>query len=87
MSLLALVHRVRKLGQNLRDSGEPSSSSSPECGSSMNSDRELILESLRVVESWLAGGALQHYLGLGDLPIIVSHSFTSLMLLAYLHIV
>jgi hypothetical protein len=27
----------------------------------------------------------RHYIGVGDLPIIVSHSFTSLMLFVHLH--
>jgi hypothetical protein len=32
-------------------------------------------------------GYLRHYLGVGDLPIIVSHSFASLMLFVHLHTV
>jgi hypothetical protein len=37
------------------------------------------------LESWLIGIILRHYLGVGDLPIIVSHSFTALILFVHLH--
>jgi hypothetical protein len=37
-------------------------------------------------DSGLSGDP-QHYLGVGDLPIIVCHSFASLMLFVHLHIV
>jgi hypothetical protein len=38
-----------------------------------------------VLESRLVRIILQHYLRMGDLPIIVSHSFASLMLFVHLH--
>jgi hypothetical protein len=67
------------------------STSSVECGSSARILRILIenrlLSPSGVLESWLAGIILRHYLGVGDLPIIVSHSFTALMLFLHLHIV
>jgi hypothetical protein len=40
-----------------------------------------------VLESRLVRIILRYYLGMGDLPIIVSHSFASLMLFVHLHIV
>jgi hypothetical protein len=38
-----------------------------------------------VLVSWLVGIVLQHYIGVGDLPIIVSHSFAALLLFMHLH--
>jgi hypothetical protein len=40
-----------------------------------------------VLESWLVEIILQHYLKVGDLSIIVSHSFVALMLFVHLHTV
>jgi hypothetical protein len=65
------------------------SSSSVECGSSVGIQRILIENRLSspsgVLESWLVGIILWHYLRVGDLPIIVSHSFMTLMLFVHLH--
>jgi hypothetical protein len=38
-----------------------------------------------VLESWLVGIILRHYLEVGDLPTTVSHSFAALMLFVHLH--
>jgi hypothetical protein len=38
-----------------------------------------------VYQDFGLSGYLRHYLGVGDLPIIVSHSFTSLMLFVHFH--
>jgi hypothetical protein len=38
-----------------------------------------------VLESWLVRIILRHYVGVGYFPIIVSHSFASLMLFLHLH--
>jgi hypothetical protein len=38
-----------------------------------------------VLESWLVGINLRHYLRVGDLSITVSHSFAALMLFVHLH--
>jgi hypothetical protein len=40
-----------------------------------------------VYQDFGLSGDSQHYLGVGDLAIIVSHSFASLMLFVHLHIV
>jgi hypothetical protein len=58
-----------------------------ECGSSARILQISIENQLSspsgVLESWLVGIILRHYLGMGDLPIIVSHSFASLMLFVH----
>jgi hypothetical protein len=53
----------------------------------VNSDSEPTLESLWCVGFRLIEIILRHYLKMGDLSIIVSHSFVSLMLFVYLHTV
>jgi hypothetical protein len=67
------------------------SSSLVECGSSAKILRILIENRLSspssVLESWLVGIILIHDHRMGDLPIIVSHSFVALMLFVYLHTV
>jgi hypothetical protein len=67
------------------------SSSSVECGSSTRILEILTKSRLSspsgVLESRLVGIILRHYLRVGDLPIIVSHSFTALMLFVHLHII
>jgi hypothetical protein len=40
-----------------------------------------------VYRDFSLSGDPRHYLGVGDLPIIVSHSFASLMLFVHLHII
>jgi hypothetical protein len=66
-----------------------SSSSSVECGSSAKVLRILIENRLSspsgVLESRLVRIILRHYLRVGDLAIIVSHSFAALMLFVHLH--
>jgi hypothetical protein len=52
----------------------------------VNSDIEPTLESLVYRDSGLLGYP-EHYLRVGDLPIIVSHSFASLILFGHLHII
>jgi hypothetical protein len=65
------------------------SSSSVECGSSIGflqipTENQLSSPS-GVLESQLVRTILRHYLKVGDLPIIVSHSFAALILFVYLH--
>jgi hypothetical protein len=54
---------------------------------------ETLPESVRIRWSFLSSSSiecgiiLRHYLGVGDLPIIVSHSFAALMLFVHLHTV
>jgi hypothetical protein len=62
------------------------SSSSVECGSSGRILLEnRLLSPSGVLEPRLVGIILRHYLRVGDLPIIISHSFTALMLFVRLH--
>jgi hypothetical protein len=65
------------------------SSSSVKCGS-CNRILQILTENQLfspsgVFESRLVGIILRHYLKVGDLPIIVSHSFVALMLFVHLH--
>jgi hypothetical protein len=64
-------------------------SSLVECGSSAGILRILTQNRLSscsgVLESWHVKIILQHYLRVGDLPIIVSHPFAALMLFVHLH--
>jgi hypothetical protein len=67
------------------------SSSSVDCGSSAGilwiPTENWLSSPSCVVESQLVRIILRHYLEVGDLPIIVSHSFTALMLFVHLHTV
>jgi hypothetical protein len=82
---------VEALPESVRVQWDFLSSSSVECGSSAKILRILIENRLSspssVLESRLVGIILIHDLRMGDLPIIVSHSFVALMLFVYLHIV
>jgi hypothetical protein len=64
------------------------SSNSVDCGSSVRILRILtenrLLSPSNVLESWLVRIILRHYFIVIHLPIIVSHSFTTLMLFVYL---
>jgi hypothetical protein len=67
------------------------SSSSVECGSSAGilqiPTEDRLLSPSGVLESQFVRIILRHYLGVGDLPIIVSHSFAAPMLFVHLHTV
>jgi hypothetical protein len=57
------------------------------CRNSVNSTENQLSNPSGVLESQLVRIILRHYLRVGDLPIIVSHSFAALMLFVDLHTV
>jgi hypothetical protein len=77
------------LAESIRVQWSFLSSSSVEYGSSIGILLILTKNQLsspsEVLESWLVRIILRHYIGVGDLSIIVSHSFTALMLFVHLY--
>jgi hypothetical protein len=80
---------VKALPESIRVRQSFMNSSSVECRSSARILRipteNRLSSPSGVLESRLVGIILQHYLRVGDLPIIVSHSFTALILFVHLH--